>query len=76
MLGTDRQTAQAALVAAVVAAVPTLLAGMHKNAQAYEGAARLEPVPSAGRSTTPGSPPGLRTFPTPWFPIRPGRWTP
>lgn len=38
MLGTDRQTAQAA----VEAAVPTLLAGMHKNAQAPEGAASLE----------------------------------
>jgi hypothetical protein len=38
MLGTDRQTAQAA----VEAAVPTLLAGLHKNAQAPEGAASLE----------------------------------
>ena len=38
MLGTDRQTAQSA----VEAAVPTLLAGMHNNAQAPEGAASLE----------------------------------
>ncbi|MDQ0756957.1 DUF937 domain-containing protein [Arthrobacter sp. B3I4] len=38
MLGTDRQTAQAA----VEAAVPTLLAGLHDNAQAPEGAASLE----------------------------------
>ncbi|MEC5190554.1 MULTISPECIES: DUF937 domain-containing protein [unclassified Arthrobacter] len=38
MLGTDRQTAQAA----VEAAVPTLLAGMHSNAQASDGAASLE----------------------------------
>lgn len=38
MLGTDRQTAQAA----VEAAVPTLLAGMHGNAQAPDGAASLE----------------------------------
>lgn len=38
MLGTDRQTAQAA----VEAAVPTLLAGLHSNAQAPEGAASLE----------------------------------
>lgn len=38
MLGTDRQTAQAA----VEAAVPTLLAGLHNNAQAPEGAASLE----------------------------------
>jgi hypothetical protein len=38
MLGTDRQTAQAA----VEAAVPTLLAGMHNNAQAPDGAASLE----------------------------------
>lgn len=38
MLGTDRQTAQAA----VEAAVPTLLAGMHSNAQAPDGAASLE----------------------------------
>lgn len=38
MLGTDRQTAQAA----VEAAVPTLLAGMHNNAQAPGGAASLE----------------------------------
>jgi hypothetical protein len=38
MLGTDQQTAKAA----VEAAVPTLLAGMHNNAQAPEGAASLE----------------------------------
>lgn len=38
MLGTDRQSAQAA----VEAAVPTLLAGLHNNAQAPEGAASLE----------------------------------
>jgi hypothetical protein len=38
MLGTDRQTAQAA----VEAAVPTLLAGMQNNAQASDGAASLE----------------------------------
>lgn len=38
MLGTDRQTAQTA----VEAAVPTLLAGLHSNAQAPEGAASLE----------------------------------
>ncbi|KRE77639.1 DUF937 domain-containing protein [Arthrobacter sp. Soil763] len=38
MLGTDRQTAQSA----VEAAVPTLLAGLHNNAQAPEGAASLE----------------------------------
>jgi hypothetical protein len=38
MLGTDRQTAQTA----VEAAVPTLLAGLHENAQAPEGAASLE----------------------------------
>jgi hypothetical protein len=38
LLGTDRQTAQAA----VEAAVPTLLAGMHNNAQAPDGAASLE----------------------------------
>ncbi|XTR51987.1 DUF937 domain-containing protein [Pseudarthrobacter sp. So.54] len=38
MLGTDRQTAQAA----VEAAVPTLLAGMHSNAQASDGASSLE----------------------------------
>ncbi|MDQ0821930.1 hypothetical protein QFZ79_004307 [Arthrobacter sp. V4I6] len=38
MLGTDRQTAQAA----VEAAVPTLLAGMQNNAQAPDGAASLE----------------------------------
>ncbi|MCX6497620.1 MAG: DUF937 domain-containing protein [Arthrobacter sp.] len=38
MLGTDRQTAQTA----VEAAVPTLLAGLHNNAQAPEGAASLE----------------------------------
>jgi hypothetical protein len=38
MLGTDRQTAQAA----VEAAVPTLLAGMHNNAQVPDGAASLE----------------------------------
>ncbi len=38
MLGTDRETAQAA----VEAAVPTLLAGLHNNAQAPEGAASLE----------------------------------
>ncbi|HSO91848.1 MAG TPA: DUF937 domain-containing protein [Arthrobacter sp.] len=38
MLGTDRQTAQAA----VEAAVPTLLAGMQSNAQASDGAASLE----------------------------------
>ncbi|MDI3240730.1 DUF937 domain-containing protein [Arthrobacter sp. AL08] len=46
MLGTDRQTVEAAVQAtveaAVEAAVPMLLAGMHKNAQGYEGAARLE----------------------------------
>ena len=38
MLGTDRQTAQTA----VEAAVPTLLAGLHNNAQGPEGAASLE----------------------------------
>lgn len=38
LLGTDRQTAQAA----VEAAVPTLLAGMQNNAQATDGAASLE----------------------------------
>ena len=38
LLGTDRQTAQAA----VEAAVPTLLAGMQVNAQASDGAASLE----------------------------------
>ncbi|MET3952337.1 DUF937 domain-containing protein [Arthrobacter sp. UYEF36] len=38
LLGTDRQTAQAA----VEAAVPTLLAGMQNNAQASDGAASLE----------------------------------
>lgn len=38
MLGTDRQTAQTA----VEAAVPTLLAGLHNNAQAPDGAASLE----------------------------------
>ncbi|HSN35546.1 MAG TPA: DUF937 domain-containing protein [Arthrobacter sp.] len=38
MLGTDQQTAQAA----VEAAVPTLLAGMQNNAQADGGAASLE----------------------------------
>lgn len=38
MLGTDRQTAQAA----VEAAVPTLLAGLHENAQQPAGAASLE----------------------------------
>ncbi|CAI3795576.1 DUF937 domain-containing protein [Pseudarthrobacter sp. MM222] len=38
LLGTDPQTAQAA----VEAAVPTLLAGMHNNAQAPDGAASLE----------------------------------
>lgn len=38
MLGTDRKTAQTA----VEAAVPTLLAGMHSNSQAPEGAASLE----------------------------------
>ena len=38
LLGTDQQTAQAA----VEAAVPTLLAGMHNNAQASGGAASLE----------------------------------
>ncbi|MDR7081488.1 hypothetical protein J2X01_000765 [Arthrobacter ginsengisoli] len=38
LLGTDQQTAQAA----VEAAVPTLLAGMHNNAQASDGAASLE----------------------------------
>jgi hypothetical protein len=38
MLGTDRQTAQAA----VEAAVPTLLAGMQNNAQASDGAASLQ----------------------------------
>lgn len=38
LLGTDRQTAQTA----VEAAVPTLLAGMHNNAQASTGAASLE----------------------------------
>lgn len=38
LLGTDRQTAQTA----VEAAVPTLLAGMQNNAQASDGAASLE----------------------------------
>ncbi|WCI09393.1 DUF937 domain-containing protein [Arthrobacter sp. OVS8] len=38
LLGTDQQTAQAA----VEAAVPTLLAGMQVNAQASDGAASLE----------------------------------
>jgi hypothetical protein len=38
MLGTDQETAKAA----VEAAVPTLLAGMHNNAQAPDGAASLE----------------------------------
>jgi hypothetical protein len=38
LLGTDRESAQAA----VEAAVPTLLAGMQSNAQAPEGAASLE----------------------------------
>ncbi len=38
LLGTDRQTAQTA----VQAAVPTLLAGMQNNAQASDGAASLE----------------------------------
>jgi hypothetical protein len=38
MLGTDEPTARAA----VEAAVPTLLAGMHNNAQAPDGAASLE----------------------------------
>ncbi|BCW66426.1 hypothetical protein NicSoilB4_11890 [Arthrobacter sp. NicSoilB4] len=38
LLGTDRQTAQTA----VEAAVPTLLAGMKNNAQASDGAASLE----------------------------------
>ena len=38
LLGTDRQTAQTA----VEAAVPTLLAGMQSNAQASDGAASLE----------------------------------
>ncbi|WP_226760647.1 DUF937 domain-containing protein, partial [Arthrobacter sp. SO3] len=45
MLGTDRQTAQAA----VEAAVPTLLAGMHNNAQAADGAASLESALSQHR---------------------------
>lgn len=45
MLGTDRQTAQAA----VEAAVPTLLAGMHNNAQASDGAASLESALSQHR---------------------------
>ena len=38
LLGTDESTARAA----VEAAVPTLLAGMHNNAQAPDGAASLE----------------------------------
>ncbi|MDN4644769.1 DUF937 domain-containing protein [Arthrobacter sp. PsM3] len=45
MLGTDRQTAQAA----VEAAVPTLPAGMHNNAQASGGAAALESALSQHR---------------------------
>ena len=48
MLGTDRQTAQAA----VEAAVPTLLAGMHNNAQAPErrSVAGVGAQPAPGRT--------------------------
>jgi hypothetical protein len=47
MLGTDQETAKAA----VEAAVPTLLAGMHNNAQAPDGAASLESAqPAPGRT--------------------------
>ena len=48
MLGTDRQTAQAA----VEAAVPTLLAGMQSNAQASggRGLAGVRPRPAPGRA--------------------------